>query len=92
MTAIVPPELINSINALVAGYDTLGKQVSALTTMVAELATQNKELGFQQHLNTSLSLFFAEEQLGGSRPEILQQALTDLPDIIAMVGKARQGK
>jgi len=95
-TVAIPQELLQNVAQTAEGVTELKAQVAALTTAVANLTslvTANAaDTQFMQNLGTALSLFFAEETLGGSRPEILQAALTDLPDIIAMVGKAKAGK
>jgi hypothetical protein len=92
----IPQELLQNVAQTAEGVTELKAQVAALATAVSNLTalvtTNAADTQFMQNLGTALSLFFAEETLGGSRPEILQAALTDLPDIVAMVGKAKAGK
>jgi hypothetical protein len=97
--AALPQEMQTALAATQAALiavqtqlNTLGPALAAISNTANASAAQLKELLFQQKVNTALSLFFAEETLGGSRPEILEQALVDLEDISAIVGKARQGK
>jgi hypothetical protein len=81
-----------ALASLAASQDILQKQLADNAAAVANLGAQLNEIAFRQDVATSLSLFFAEEHLGGSRPSILEQALTDVPDVNALLGKARQGK
>lgn len=90
------PEVLAAIQSLVTSSAAQAQQVAQLVTQLNSLAdavsARFQDVLFRQDMSTALSLFFAEEVLGGSRPEILGQALTDMGDVADLVGKARQAK
>jgi hypothetical protein len=81
--------VLAQLSALQEQVANLSKQLVQMESIQANVAA---EAQFQARLNTSLSLFFAEEQLGGSRPEILAAAFLDMPGINEMIVTATSGK
>jgi hypothetical protein len=87
----IPPEVVALLQTMQAQLSEIKGTMAAVVAGAAAQKASLDELLYQQSLGTALSLFFAEETLGGARPEILKQALADIPDIKTLVGKARQG-
>jgi hypothetical protein len=93
--AALPPEVLQQLAAHtsllqqnVSLLETLRVMVTNLQESVRTMQAATQSVATVTSLNTALGLLQAEEQLGGSRKDILDTAFSDVEDVMDAVNKA----
>jgi ACT domain-containing protein len=90
-------EVVAVVKNLAAEVANNTQQLKALSHVLADIQqkqatvlTVSQSGAYQAQINTAISVLLGQQTLQGAPVEIIETALNDLPEILAILGKAQQ--